>query len=64
MAFLQQPPGKSKDSLTMVIDALSDLLSDNTVPKNVKLKVENMVRSLKEPGEMSLKVNHSKVLKP
>lgn len=41
-----------------VLDLLSDLQQDSTVPRNVKTKLEDMRKELSsEDGELSLKVN-------
>ena len=40
-----------------IIEQLSELLGDNTVPRNVKTKVQTIISSLKEDAELSLKIN-------
>jgi len=46
------------DQIDGIIDVLSELTEDNTVPKNVKVKIEKIKVSLSEKGtEMSLKIN-------
>ncbi len=40
-----------------VIDALNELREDNTVPKNIKAKFENMITLLKEDTEDSIKIS-------
>ncbi|NQU97998.1 UPF0147 family protein [Candidatus Woesearchaeota archaeon] len=45
--------------LKEVISALKDLEQDISLPKNIKLKVSNMVTYLKGDADMSLKVNKS-----
>ncbi|MGM5485244.1 MAG: UPF0147 family protein [Nanobdellota archaeon] len=43
--------------LEEVVDALDELLEDNTVPKNVKIKIQSTKSILTENSEVSLKVN-------
>ena len=40
-----------------IIEQLSDLLEDNTVPRNVKGKVQTIINYLNESADLSLKVN-------
>ena len=40
-----------------IIEQLSDLLEDNTVPRNVKSKVQTIINYLNENADLSLKVN-------
>lgn len=40
-----------------IIEQLSDLLEDNTVPRNVKSKVQTIINYLNESADLSLKVN-------
>lgn len=40
-----------------VVDVMSELLEDNTVPRNVKTKIEHIIGSLEDKSELSLKVN-------
>lgn len=40
-----------------VITSMTELLNDNTIPKNVKQKLEIIIKSLQEKGDLSLKVN-------
>ena len=40
-----------------IIEQLSELLEDNTVPRNVKSKIQTIINSLNEDAELSLKVN-------
>ena len=46
-----QPP------FTEVIEAINELKGDNTVPKNVKAKLDNVVILLNEKGEDSIKIS-------
>ena len=43
------------DQMEDIITVLSELLEDNTVPKNIKQKIESIIRLLREESEMSLK---------
>ncbi len=47
------------DQVEDIIDVLTELLEDNTVPKNVKIKIESIINSLKQDSELSLKVNQA-----
>ncbi len=40
-----------------IIEQLSDLLEDNTVPRNVKSKIQSIINYLNENADLSLKVN-------
>ena len=40
-----------------IIDALSELMDDNSVPKNVKTKISNAIILLKDNTDISVKVN-------
>lgn len=40
-----------------IIEVLSDLLEDHTVPKNVKIKIEKIVASLKDEQDVSIRIN-------
>lgn len=40
-----------------VIETMNELLTDNTVPKNVKQKLELIIKSLQQQGDLSLQVN-------
>jgi len=40
-----------------VINSLSEIQADVTVPKNVRLQIQSIVSTLKEDGELSIRVN-------
>jgi len=40
-----------------IIESLNILMEDTTVPKNVKIKIENIIIILKEEEDLSIKVN-------
>lgn len=40
-----------------VVELLTELLNDNTVPRNVKGKIEQIISFLNEEKELSLRVN-------
>lgn len=41
-----------------IIEALNELAEDNTVPRNIKNRVESMIGMLKEEGQdMSIKID-------
>ncbi len=46
-----------KQALHGVIEALNELKEDNTVPKNIKAKFENMISLLQEDTDDSIKIN-------
>lgn len=45
------------DKAKEVIEAINELLDDNTLPKNVREKLNNIISHLKGSGEMSLKID-------
>ena len=49
----------SKDKIDEIISMLAELEVDATVPKNVKLKVREVIKTLKEDKESSIKVNEA-----
>ena len=40
-----------------VITSLSEIMDDSTVPRNVRIKIENIINALKEDTELSIKVS-------
>ena len=46
-----------KTGLAQAIDALSELVEDSTVPKNIKAKLECMISLLNGNAECSIKVS-------
>ena len=40
-----------------IVDVLEELCEDHTVPKNVKAKFQEIIISLNDPKETSIKVN-------
>ena len=40
-----------------IIEALEDLSQDNTVPRNIKAQVQNIIKYLREPVDISMRVN-------
>ena len=40
-----------------IIEQLSELLEDNTVPRNVKSKIQTIINFLNENADLSLKIN-------
>jgi len=47
------------EQLQNIVDALEELANDNTVPRNIKSKVEGVITLLKEDNgqDMSIKIN-------
>ena len=43
--------------LSDIIEHLHELLEDNTVPRNVKSKIDEIIKSLNESTEFSLRKN-------
>jgi hypothetical protein len=44
-------------TLIKIIQALEELEQDNTVPRNVKMKVANTIKLLREESEKSIKIS-------
>jgi uncharacterized protein len=42
-----------------VIDALLEVSNDNTIPKNVREKINNIIQSLKQEDELSMKIDRA-----
>ena len=42
-----------------VIEALLEVSNDNTIPKNVREKINNIISSLKQSDELSLKIDRA-----
>jgi uncharacterized protein (UPF0147 family) len=49
----------SQEQLNEVIQCLQEVEHDNTVPKNIKLKVSNTIKVLSEQDEMGMKINRA-----
>lgn len=47
----------TQDDLESIFEAISDLLEDSSVPKNVKTKLESVSCLLKSEGDLSIKLN-------
>jgi uncharacterized protein (UPF0147 family) len=47
----------NKEEITNIIEALKEIEGDMTVPKNVRLKITEIITTLQEETELSLKVN-------
>ncbi len=47
----------SDEKLQSILDVMSELLTDSSVPKNVKARIENAMKALKEKKEIKIKVN-------
>ena len=45
------------EQINSIIDNLKELYQDITVPKNIKTKVQNIIKLLEENSELSIKVN-------
>ena len=45
------------EQLNDIISVLSELMEDNTVPKNIKQKIDSIIRSLKDESDLSLRLN-------
>ncbi len=47
------------DILKQVVEALTEIQEDNTVPRNIKERIKNVRFILDEDTEMSIKINKS-----
>ena len=47
------------EQLSESLEALKDLSEDNTVPKNIKLKINNIIKSLEDEKDISIRVNRA-----
>ena len=47
----------TEEDLKPIIEAMQEFAEDNSVPKNVKMKIQGIVDSLKQEGDLSLKIN-------
>ncbi|MFH1439966.1 MAG: UPF0147 family protein [Candidatus Woesearchaeota archaeon] len=47
----------SEEKVESIINVMNELLDDSAVPKNVKLKIENAMNSLKEKTDLNIRVN-------
>ncbi|MBU0627975.1 MAG: UPF0147 family protein [Nanoarchaeota archaeon] len=48
----------SVESYNEAIEALKEMESDANIPKNIKLKIQNIIKGLEDPNaEISIKVN-------
>ncbi len=45
------------DQLANVTDYLQELMEDNTIPKNVKTKISNVIKLFGEDGDENIKIN-------
>lgn len=43
--------------LKPVMEALSALEEDSTVPKNIRIRIEDIINSLKEKVDLSIRIN-------
>jgi len=48
-----------KDELSDIIIILQSIREDNSIPKNVKSKIESTIGSLNSNGEFSLKIDQA-----
>lgn len=49
----------AEEKLSETIQALKDVESDSSVPKNVKLKINSIVKLLEDKGETHIKVSRA-----
>ncbi len=47
----------NKAMLNSIIDSLDELKDDNTVPKNIKLKIEEIMNILKNGEDISISIS-------
>jgi len=48
---------KKEEDIKQIIEFLSELLEDATVPRNVKIKIQSTIDVLKENEETSIRIN-------
>ena len=48
-----------KKQIRQVIETLTELQKDTSIPKNVKLKIEGIIASLKGDTDLSIKVDRA-----
>ncbi|MBN1385536.1 UPF0147 family protein [Candidatus Woesearchaeota archaeon] len=46
-----------EEEISGIVEVIHELLEDNTVPKNVKSKLETIIDILKEDLELSIRIN-------
>lgn len=47
----------SEEKIKEIIKLMEDMLEDATVPRNVKIRIENSIKALKEKNELSIRVH-------
>ena len=47
----------NEKALASIIDTIEDLTKDDTIPRNVKGKLNEILQSLKSSQELSIKIN-------
>lgn len=47
----------NSENLNEITEILNSLNEDNAVPKNIKIKIQKIVKTLKEDSELSIKIN-------
>jgi uncharacterized protein (UPF0147 family) len=47
----------SEEEINSVIETLTEVEEDTTVPRNVRLKIQNIIKDLKENTELSIKIS-------
>ena len=57
---METEKNEQEETITEIIEVLSELLDDVTVPRNIKTKVQSLIDALKGADDITLKV--SKVL--
>ena len=45
------------EDLQPIVDAMKELIQDNTVPKNVKVRLGSLIEVFNEKSELSIKIN-------
>lgn len=50
---------KEHEQLTGVIEVLKELCDETSVPRNIKVKFQDIASSLEKSGEISIKVNRA-----
>ncbi|MGM5482551.1 MAG: UPF0147 family protein [Nanobdellota archaeon] len=48
---------ETDDRLASIIEALEELQDDNTVQRNIKVKITSIIETLKQDEELSIRIN-------
>ncbi len=54
---MQQVIEMEDERIQSIIEVLGELEQDNTVPRNIKIKIGEVIKILKQDEELSIKIN-------